>query len=76
MDPGPPAPPTCTPSKNFEKSLDDANWESFAAFQSTRPATEVLIDCRRISSDDNIIGLRLGKILKIFVIKKTVFRTK
>jgi len=47
--------------KTHEKSLDDTNWESFDSFQSSRPATQVLIDCRRISADDNIIGLRLGE---------------
>ncbi|CAG5102831.1 Oidioi.mRNA.OKI2018_I69.chr1.g487.t1.cds [Oikopleura dioica] len=43
-----------------KKSLDDMNWESSDSFQSSRPPTQVLMDCRRMSADDNIIGLRLG----------------
>ena len=47
--------------KQHQISLDDMNWESCDSFQSSRPPTQVLMDCRRMSADDNIIGLRLGK---------------
>ena len=55
----------------LEKSLDDTNWESCDSFESSRPATQVLIDGRRISTDDSIIGLRLGEISNFVEIKNS-----